>query len=290
MNPLKEITKQFNDDPLNVMNQIPYFRDNFNELLFNSYSDLTDYIKTLDQQEVMMILMNSDSALAEHIDLKFLIKDFIDYMRYEFKIPDEVEIDIDDQEIEWQPSEQEVVDDLVSENKHDNKTFITHIEHYMLKNCLVNGGSIFLLLDVVADMYSSKPEIHKIFKTFLYGAVLLTYNQPIERESVLPTLGESKVEISEDSIKIKVKGGNVIVKMVEVVKGLLDIQNERTYPNELDTYTQQYLRTVCNSYYYEAWMWRIFTDVWKRNFDSELTLEDIEKIAEPREEFMSNFK
>lgn len=290
MNPLKEITKQFNDDPLNVLNQIPYFRDNFNELLFNSYSDLTDYIQTLDQQEVVMILLNSDKALAEHIDLKFLIKDFIDYMRYEFRIPDEVEIDIDDQEIELRPSEQEVVDDLISENKHDNKTFIKYIEHYMLKNCLVNGGSIFLLLDVISDMYSSKPEIYQIFKTFLYGAVLLTYNQPIERGSNLPTLGESKVEISEECIKIKVKGGNVIVKMVEVVKGLLDIQNERTYPNELDTYTQQYLRTVCNSYYYEAWMWRIFTEVWKRNFDSELTLEDIERIAEPREEFMLNLK
>lgn len=193
MNILKSITQDFNDAELNVMKEIPYIRDNFNELLFNSYSDLTEYLENVDKVEQFEILLNSDGKLSAYIDLEFLISDFIDYMRTEFEIPDYIEIDISDQEIEMSPSDKEVVEDLISENKHDNKQFFKHIEHYILKNCLVNGGAIFLLIDIIQKMYDCKPEIPKIFKTFLYSSILMTYQHPILRDSILPTLGESKL-------------------------------------------------------------------------------------------------
>jgi hypothetical protein len=204
-----------------------------------------------------------------------VIKDFfLAKIKEIYKIPNLVSFN-EDNELDEMPLD-ELDEDKVEENDDDNEILKDEISHYLIKNSLVTGATFLNEMKIFKliknELNNLQPNLYVDIDNFLnYSLLYFSMNAPIKKDN-LPIAGYERVEFkypdkdkNAQKINVTAKGINVIVTCHEMLKGIFDIFNEKSFMTDKirgHNYYQSYLRQVVNNYYLEQWEWSFGLHMW----------------------------
>lgn len=253
------LSKYNNDERLDIFRKTELIDLNIEECL---YSQFTEYdSKCLSSKLFANHVYKYIQDNSTYQD--YLLKIYLNAVYKYFKLPEDyIKIDVDDTKNDPLESGGEESRPSITLDRDLSK----YIEHYVIKNVFVNGGSFVetfnILKTIKDDLNLLDDNMYNTIVDFLNLSIYQTYF--VEPGIEMPVAGTEQIKIEEDSVNIKITGMNFAIKMVEITKGILDMMNEKSFPTDLDISEQAYLRHICNDYYLEFWMWRFGVDFYNK--------------------------
>ena len=269
---IDKIIIAYNDDKELLLKKIAYY----NLILPDYMQKQADYLYNTLTDEEKANIVGKYTELANRIaevDGKYgsVIIDFFKNKIIDvFQIPSHVSFDVSNT-----PFGEE--DDIESETNFENielddettERLLPYINHYIIKNSLVCGATFYnetkMFSEIKNELNSLEEGLFDDIEKFLKYSLLITFMAIPEREQLPYIAGNVKNDYREDKIKIMASGKNFVITCHEMLKGVYDIYNEKTFLNpdiENHVYYQKYLRKICNDFYIENWLWTFSYIFW----------------------------
>jgi len=261
---------------LKNIDQILYVLENEDLLLKRepfTNSIIVDY--TIEQYESIVTNAKPEGAYLllnklEKINSEYgkLIIDFyLSKLKEIYKIPDSVKFNIEE---DSQPEFEKSNPEDIEENKFDTERLIETINFENLKNSLINGGAKFNwekhFFDIKEDLDDLDIDIYPTIINFVNLSFYQMYYVP-EKDSYYPVAGSEQVNIRKNEININVTGVNFVIKTYEMVKGIFEALAQKSWNDNLDEYSQKYVRKITGQFYLEHYQWMFSVILWERHID-----------------------
>jgi len=259
---LLDYIDQVKPDQLDLKNE-PFLNSVIDDYLLSNFNDLREYVKDANWEPIVQKYMSLYYQLQEiHKKHGKIIVDFyLAKVKDIYNIPeDKIQFQLDDtmEEIENEKIDKEDIE----EEEDFNTALRDEINHLHIKNALVNGGALYnwdkLFTDIKDDLDLIDPEIYPVVTDFCKYAQFVAYAQiPVKGVGEM-IAGSEQLEFPEDDNEktiVKVKGTNFVIVCHEIMKGVLDIYSEHSFPRHLPPHAQKYVRKITSDLYYERWVW-----------------------------------
>lgn len=232
------------------------------DYMVSNYMNLKNAVN-IPTHDKILLLATYSFVNIHNINKKYgreLTKIFENKITEYFQTPNNVKFNVDE---ESEP-EQEIDKEDVDEIDDYSEILRDELNHQHIKNALINGGALYKFYDIL-DLV--KPELDKIDKDiyssskfFMMLAELQKYIFLPARDSNMQVVGQEKLDIkmNEDNkkiINIDIISPNYLITSVEMIKGILDLFSEHSFPHHLYEYEQKYIRKISSDYYFEQWAW-----------------------------------
>lgn len=255
-----------NSDTLEIR-QDSFINSVIEDYIINQFMELNNYNKFKTWKEMIIYCQSKLYPEIDKIDKeygKLIIDYYLSNIKSQYKIPKCVTFEILEN-CSYKIDEIEKED--IEENVYDNNRLLNEINHEHLKNCLVTGATLAnwdtMFAEIKNDLDILDPNIYKLTNDFIKYSLLLPYlNVPKKGPQLIA--GNELVEISPDQFKIKVEGSNYVIVCHELLKGVYDLMSQKTFPVNLDEYSQKYLRKVTSDLYYERWEWLFCREMYNK--------------------------